>query len=126
MRVHLSFYLFSFVVLVALIFSCVKEDVSKDSSEVEALRGKSPLLQLDIATKPVLPVDMSQWYTSPDTKASGGEDNICFASLSQLRSYLLPDKALRNSFEEGYYYLETPLNLGSGCLKAHSVRMEQR
>ena len=49
MRVHLSFYLFSFVVLVALIFSCVKEDVSKDSSVVEALRGKSPLLQLDIA-----------------------------------------------------------------------------
>ena len=117
MRVHLSLYLFSLVVLVALIFSCVKEDVSKDSSEVEALRGKSPLLQLDIATTPVLPVDMSQWYTSPDTKASGGEDNICFASLSQLRSYLLPDKALRNSFEEGYYYLETPLNLGSGCLK---------
>ena len=38
------------MVLVALIFSCVKEDVSKDSSEVEALRGKSPLLQLDIAT----------------------------------------------------------------------------
>lgn len=117
MRVHLSLYLFSLVVLVALIFSCVKEDLSQDSSVVEALRGKSPLLQLDIATTPVLPVDMSQWYTSPDTKASGGEDNIYFASLSQLRSYLLPDKALRNSFEEGYYYLETPLNLDSGCLK---------